>query len=282
MSYLLFILFLLTAGANRLSGLSDQLYEAINGLAGRSWYFDQLVDLPLESNLVKSALVGACFLFVWISGKNEADIARRRKILLITVLASVCVIATTKTLSKTVFLPRPFIQSQKVFHLEGDQLVESPRLEYRVPLDDESQKSFKELQRGEVIQNDLGSFPSDHAGFYMTLAFGIFLACRSVGLLAVLWTFFITLGSRVVTGEHSPLDIMAGSAIGIAVLLSLQLIIGRFGKRFLDPIINWTLRHSALSSALIFLFVFEAVNTLEDVRHIAKVFVEIAKHLIRG
>ena len=138
-------------------------------------------------------------------------IARRRKILLVTLLASVFVVATTKTLSKTVFLPRPFIQSQKTFHLEGDQLVESPRLEWHVPLDEESQKSLKALESGEVIQNDLGTFPSDHAGFYMTLAVGILLACRSAGLIALFWTIFITLGSRIITGQHSPLDIAVGS-----------------------------------------------------------------------
>src|SRR5690348_2418121 len=126
---------IIPAQADKLSGVSDYLYSIINGFAGRSWIFDNLVDLPLESNLVKASLVGACFLFVWIGGKNEAEIARRRKILLITLIASVFVIATTKTLSKTVFLPRPFILSQKTFHLEGDQLVETPRLDYRVPLD---------------------------------------------------------------------------------------------------------------------------------------------------
>ncbi|MGI8495831.1 MAG: phosphatase PAP2 family protein [Pyrinomonadaceae bacterium] len=282
MSCFINILFFLTAATIKVSGWSDQLYEAINNFAGRSRYLDQLIDLPLESNLVKSALIGACFLFVWLSGKAEAETAKRRRILLITVLASLCVIATTKTLSQTVFLPRPFIQSQKIFHLENDRLVESARLAYRVPLDDENQKAFKALQRGEVIQNDLGSFPSDHSGFFMALAFGVFLACRSVGLIAVLWTFFITLGSRVITGQHSPLDIIVGSLIGIAILLALQVIVGKLGKRFVDPIVGWTLRHSALSSALLFLFIFEAVNTLEDVRHIAKIFTEIGKHLIRG
>ena len=282
MSYLLIVLMIIPAQADRLSGLSDYLYSIINGLAGRSWIFDNLVDLPLESNLVKAALVGACFLFVWLGGTNEADTARRRKILLITLIASVFVIATTKTLSKTVFLPRPFILSQKTFHLEGDQLVETPRLNYRVPLNPENQKSFKELERGEIIQNDLGSFPSDHAGFYMTLAFGILLACRFAGLIAVFWTFFITLGSRIIAGQHSPLDIAVGSLIGIGILLASQFIIGNWGKRLIDPIVSWTLKYSALSSAIIFVAVFEAVNTLEDVRHITKVFVEIAKHLIRG
>ena len=130
------------ASTERLTNINDYLFEIINNFAGRSWIFDNLMDLPLESNLVKAGLIGACFLFVWHRGANDADIVSRRKILLITLIASVFVIATTKVLSKTVFLPRPFILSQKTFHLEGDQLVESPRLNFRVPLDEENQKSY--------------------------------------------------------------------------------------------------------------------------------------------
>jgi len=260
--------------------LNDYLYGLLNGLAGRSWIFDNLMDLPLESTLVKSALLGSCFLYAWLAGGDDADTARRRKILLITILASIFVIATTKTLSKTVFLPRPFIQSQKTFHLEGEQLVETARLDYRVPLDEENQKSFDALRRGEIIQNDLGSFPSDHAGFYMTLAVGILLACRSAGLIALFWTIFITLGSRVITGQHSPLDIAVGSLIGIGVLLITQFVFGNWGRRLIDPLADWTLRYSALSSAIIFIFLFEAVNTLKDTRYLLKVGKDVVKHLI--
>jgi membrane-associated phospholipid phosphatase len=282
MIFLLTILMIIPAQTDRLTGINDYLYEMINGLAGRSWIFDSLMNLPLESNLVKAGLIGACFLFVWHKGAEDLDAARRRKILLITLVASVFVITTTKTLSKTVFLPRPFILSQKTFHLQDDQLVETPRLNYQVPLDDESQKNFKALQRGEIIQNDLGSFPSDHAGFYMTLAVGIFLASRSIGLLALIWTLLVTLGSRVLTGQHSPLDIAAGSAIGIGILFISLFIIGNFGKRLIEPVVNWTLKHSALATAIVFIFVFEATNTLENTRRVTKVFVEIGKHLIRG
>ena len=280
MNYLPIIFTLATTTFDRTMSLNDYLYGLLNGLAGRSWIFDNLMDLPLESTLVKSALLGSCFLYAWLAGGDDADTARRRKILLITILASIFVIATTKTLSKTVFLPRPFIQSQKTFHLEGEQLVETARLDYRVPLDEENQKSFDALRRGEIIQNDLGSFPSDHAGFYMTLAVGILLACRSAGLIALFWTIFITLGSRVITGQHSPLDIAVGSLIGIGVLLITQFVFGNWGRRLIDPLADWTLRYSALSSAIIFIFLFEAVNTLKDTRYLLKVGKDVVKHLI--
>ena len=280
MYYLATIFILATATINRMTNFNDYLFEALNGLAGRSWIFDNLIDLPLENYLFKSALLGSCFLFAWLAGKDNLDIARRRKILLVTIIASVFVIATTKTLSKTIFLPRPFIQSQKTFHLEGERLVETAPLDFRVPLDEENQKSFNALRRGEIIQNDLGSFPSDHAGFYMTLAVGILLACRSAGLIALFWTLFVTLASRVITGQHSPLDIAAGSLIGVGILLITQFVFGNWGKRLIDPVVDWTLKYSALSAAAIFIFLFEAVNTLEDVHQLQKVGKGIVKHLI--
>lgn len=280
--YLLTILMITPASPNRFLNFSDYFYEMLNGLVGRSWIFDSLVSLPYENHLVKSAVIGACFLFAWLGTKNEAETARRRSILLITIVASVFVIATTKTLSKTIFLPRPFIQSQKSFHLEGDQLVESQRLDYRVPLNEESQNSFKALERGEIIQNDLGSFPSDHAGFYLTLAVGILLACRFAGLIAVAWTILITLGSRIILGQHSPLDIIVGGGIGVVILFAMQFILGKWGQRFIRPVVNWTLKYSALSLSFLFIFLLEAVYTFDDIRPLIKLGKDIFKSLIGG
>lgn len=42
---------------------------------------------------------------------------------MVTLVAAVCVIITTKTLSHTIFLPRPAIESRKIYQLQGDQLV---------------------------------------------------------------------------------------------------------------------------------------------------------------
>jgi uncharacterized membrane protein len=54
------------------------------------------------------------------------------------------------------------------------------------------------------------------------------------------------------------------------------------GKRVVDPIVNWTLKNSALASAIIFIFVYEATSTFEHIRPLMKLGKEIAKHLIKG
>lgn len=259
-----------------LTGISETVYVALNGLSGRSWLFDTLVALPMQNPLVKAGPVGACFAFAWYAAGDEMDVRRRRNILLVTLLALLAVVAVTRPLSNSIFIPRPFIQSQTVYELDQGELVEAPRLAHRVPLEGEYRDRHAALTRGDVVQNDLGSFPSDHAGFYFALALGIFLACRAAGLVALAWTIFVILFSRIVTGMHSPLDIAAGAGIGAAVLLSFHFLFKRWGGRIVNPLSGWSLRYPGLAAALLFLVLFEAVSTLENAREAAGTMKDVA------
>ena len=260
--------------------LNIYVYSSLNGLVGQSYYFDSLVGLALSSNLVKAGVIGSCFMFAWLVGRDEEQIKIRRKILLITLVAAVFTLATTKTLSKVVFLPRPFIVSEKTFHLEGEQLVESPRLDYKVAEDDDTEKEIFQLKQGQIAQNDMGSFPSDHAGFFFTIALGILLACRRAGMIALCWTIFVPLSAKIMLGQHYPIDILAGAAAGTVILFALRLLFSRIGDRFLTPITEWTIAHSALSAALMFVVLFEVSNTLDGVRKVGKLGKDVAKHMV--
>src|SRR5207237_10937885 len=135
------ILASLTSG---LSDLNDKLLLLLNSAAGRSWLFDNVVAFFLDNDLAKAGVIGCCFLAAWYGGKCEAT-TQRRKILLTTIAAAVFVIGTTKVMSHTIFLPRPEIQSQKIYQLEGDQLVQMKRMPVRIPLDETSQKDYHAL-----------------------------------------------------------------------------------------------------------------------------------------
>ena len=253
-----------------LLAISDWLFVALNGLSGRSWLFDTLVALPVDNPLVKAGPIGAAFVYAWYSGRDEAEAKRRRSILLVTMASVLAVLAVTKTLSNDIFLPRPFVQSEQAWHIEDGRLIEAPRLAYRAPLEGETKQRYEALRQGEVVENDLSSFPSDHAGFFVALAMGIFLASRAAGALALLWTFFAILLTRIITGLHSPLDIAAGGAIGAVVLLGAQwLAARRWARRAVEPVSGWTLRHGAVAAALLFLVAFEATNALQNVRNLA-------------
>ncbi len=259
--------------------LSDWLYLLLNGLAGRSWLLDTLISLPLDNNLVKAGPVGACFVYAWWSGRDESEARRRRATLLVTIASLVFTMAATKTVADGFFQPRPLVHSQQAWHIEDGKLVETERLAYREPLNGGVSNRYRALKRGEIEQNDLGSFPSDHAGFFVALSLGIFLASRRAGAVALGWTVAAILIPRIVTGMHSPLDIAAGAGIGAAALLALQLAARRVRNRALEPLAGWTLRHEALAAALLFFVAFESTNVLTNVRDLAGTGEEIVEHV---
>ena len=278
------VLFSLVAAslASWLSQLNDQLLLLINSVAGRSWLFDSIVAFFLDNDLAKAGVIGGCFLAAWYGGKSVDSTNARRKILITTLIAAVFVITTTKVLSKTIFLPRPEIQSQKIYRLEGDQLVEMKRMPVRVMLDENSQKDYRALLSGEIETNDLGSFPSDHAGFFIAISLGIWLASRRLGLLALGWSIFVILAGKMISGQHTPLDVAAGATVAIAELAVVQYVVRKRLDGWLDKLSGLTLRYSALSSAIVFLIAFEVSSTMIHIRAFLGLLAAMRRHVLLG
>ncbi len=278
------LLFSLVAAslASWLSQLNDQLLLLINSVAGRSWLFDSIVAFFLDNDLAKAGVIGGCFLAAWYGGKSVDSTNARRRILITTLIAAVFVITTTKVLSKTIFLPRPEIQSQKIYRLEGDQLVEMKRMPVRVMLDETSQKDYRALLSGEIETNDLGSFPSDHAGFFIAISLGIWLASRRLGLLALGWSVFVILAGKMISGQHTPLDVAAGATVAIAELAIVQYVVRKRLSGWLDKLTGLTLRYSALSSAIVFLIAFEVSSTMIHIRAFLGLLAAMRRHVLLG
>jgi len=262
--------------------LNDQLLLGINSVAGRSWLFDSIVAFFLDNDLAKAGVIGGCFLAAWYGGKSVESTSARRKILITTLVAAVFVITTTKVLSKTIFLPRPEIQTQKIYRLEGDQLVQMKRMPVRTMLDDESQKDHRALLSGDIDSNDLGSFPSDHAGFFIAISLGIFLASRRLGWLALGWSILVILGGKMISGQHTPLDVAAGATVAIAELAFIQFVMRRGFRGWLDKLTGLTLRYSALSSAIVFLIAFEMSSTMIHIRAFLGFLAVMRRHVLLG
>lgn len=268
----------LTAGV---VAVSDRLYLALNGLSGRSWLFDSLVALAIDNNLVKAAPVAAAFAFAWYR-RDGGQYRASRRALLATLASLLFVLAATKTIADSVFLPRPFILSQASWQLEEGRLVESPRLAYRVPQEGFSHGRFQRLTEGDIEENDLASFPSDHAAFFFALSLGIFFAHRRAGGFALGWTLVVICGSRIITGTHSPLDIAAGVAIGGGTVSAAVFLAQRWLRRPFDAVGRWTLVWPGLAGALLFLTLFEVANTLENARDGARAVKKIAERVTGG
>ncbi|HYX27926.1 MAG TPA: phosphatase PAP2 family protein [Pyrinomonadaceae bacterium] len=265
-----------------LSQLNDQLLLLINSVAGRSWLFDSVVAFFLGNDLAKAGVIGGCFLAAWYGGKTLDSTNERRRILITTLIAACCVITTTKVMSKTIFLPRPEIQTQKIYKLDGDQLVEMKRMPVRTMLDEESQKDHRALLSGDVDSNDLGSFPSDHAGFFMAIALGIFLASRRWGLLALGWSVFVIMAAKMISGQHTPLDVAAGVSVALVEVTIVQYVVRKNFRGWLDKLTGMTLRYTALSSAVVFLIAFEVSSTMIHVREFLQLLAAMRRHVMLG
>jgi membrane-associated phospholipid phosphatase len=262
-----------------IGAIDQHAYQLLNGLSGRSWFLDALAGLALDSPLFKAGVIGAAFVFAWYHGRADADLARARRVLMVTFGAALIVVAISKTMSHQIVEPRPYVEAQKVEYLKDGKLIEAPRWQHRVPLEGTGRNKAQALARGTIGDGDMGAFPSDHAAFYLTIALGIFLACRRAGAVAIGWTLIVTLGSRIVTGAHSPWQVVAGGLIGLAVLLPLVWLSNRFLRRPFDRIAGWTFRWPGLSAALVFLAAFEITETLEGIHQVAGFALDAVKAL---
>jgi hypothetical protein len=261
-----------------LTYLDDQLFQSLNSLAGRSWLVDTLMGYPLRNSLVKGAVIGACFMAAWYSRSADEEVLRRRRSLLAGILAAVLALAASKTMADWCVKPRPYVESSRVFAQRGDELVEQRRLPFRIPREHFSEQRFAALQRGDLQPNDTVSFPSDHAALYVAVSLGILWASRGWGLLALGWTLLVPLGSKVLHGMHSPIDVAAGSALaGLAFAGCQGVAATRFGG-WLDRLLAQFERHRALGSGLLFVVVFEITCTLANAEEILSAVLKRLPH----
>ncbi|HEV2275713.1 MAG TPA: phosphatase PAP2 family protein [Acidobacteriaceae bacterium] len=61
------------------------------------------------------------------------------------------------------------------------------------------------------------SFPSDHAILFLCLAVGVFFASHRLGVLAIAYVALFIALPRLFLGIHWPTDVLAGSALGLAI-----------------------------------------------------------------
>ncbi|VXC17682.1 Phosphoesterase PA-phosphatase related protein [Burkholderia sp. 8Y] len=111
------------------------------------------------------------------------------------------------------------------------------------------------------------SLPSDHAALWMSVAVGILLVWRWIGVLAVLHCALFICLPRVYLGLHYPTDVIAGAVIGATVVVLLT----RDGlrARFAPCIVGLMDRSPAVGYTAAFLFFFELATMFDEPRLLA-------------
>lgn len=254
-----------------LESIDVWLFTFANGVSGRSFTLDALIALAGVDPVAKAGPVIAAFFYAWWMPDAKDAQRRRRRVLLVT-LATLFVIAPAmKALSASGYSPRPLVQAEATYgwSREGDVAARTV-IAYRAPLTGDAAVRHARLAQGEVEPNDLASFPSDHAALFLALAAGIFLAARGPGLLALGWTICITLGSRVATGMHWPSDMVAGGAIGLAILATALALARLLPRRWFDALLGWSERHPSWTAAFFALVLLEVANAMGLLKRIAE------------
>jgi hypothetical protein len=96
------------------------------------------------------------------------------------------------------------------------------------------------------------------------------------------WTVFVILAAKMISGQHTPIDIAAGAAVALIELSIIQYAAQQRFGRLLDKLPPLTLRYSALSSAIIFAVVFEVSSTLTHVRAFFGLLAAVRRHVLFG
>jgi undecaprenyl-diphosphatase len=111
---------------------------------------------------------------------------------------------------------------------------------------------------------DWSSFPSDHAALFFSLATGILLINKSIGIIVSLYIFFIVCFPRIYLGLHYPTDILAGMLLGIGVCLALN--VKKIRCYITKPVMCPMKKAPGLYYACFFLLTFEMGNLFWNVR----------------
>ncbi|QYJ08381.1 phosphatase PAP2 family protein [Qipengyuania flava] len=258
------------------STLDITLFEAANQLAGRSFTLDALMALAMENPVIKGGPLAACFLFAWWHRADDKTQARRRATLLVTLATLFLIAPLMKVVSTaTDMSPRPLVMAEQVVMYEDGALHVQPRVAYTPPATGLAARLAADARAGRVANNDLASFPSDHAALFVAFAVGIFLATRSAGIFALGWTFLGILLPRVATGMHWPSDMAAGALAGLVILAVTVLVARGPARGLVDRVAALADRHRGWAQAALFLLLVEAASAMETLQRLVELVIGI-------
>jgi len=218
-------------------GLDVSVYQFLNSFAGNR-LIDRLASYEEGDNLFKGGLFLAMYAYVWFQAGPRQEERRRAIVAILT--GTLLALALTRTIANIApYRLRPMYDPTLSHHA------------YSFPI------SFNMVE--------WSSFPSDTAAYFMALAFGLVRLIRRYSLAILLFAAVWICLPRLFFGLHFLSDVVAGIAIGIAVVeASLQ---SRWLQQDLaNPILSFQNAKPHLFYAASFVIFFEMGVAFDDVR----------------
>src|SRR4030095_3144641 len=200
------------AVALSLTGVTTQLIDAgihldlraiafLNRLAHRSRTVDALIWQIWTTAALQGGVVVALVWGAWFSRSEEFGSRLKRATLLSSFIGMyVCLLVTLVLRAALPFRLRP-ANDFWIFH--------------QTPY----------LPEGTSLVHHATSFPSGHAAVLFSLAIGLGLVSRRLGLLGALPVFFVVCLPRLYFGRHFATDILAGAALAVVIVPSVNTIL---------------------------------------------------------
>lgn len=209
----------------------------INQYAHSSFLLDASVVELSEASLLKGGVIMCLFWWVWAPETDGADTRRER--LLVNLLTCLFVVAMARGLVHILpFRERPLSAGIPGFHIAYTLSVDS--------------------------LNRWSSFPSDHASLFFSLATGIWMVSKRLGLFAYIYSTLVICLPRVYLGMHYPSDILAGALLGIGIAVLVEKTAGQHWRgRWLN---FWWSRNRPLLYTLLFLLSYQIATLFSDIR----------------
>lgn len=203
-------------------------------------FFDLLVELVANNKLFKGGVMVSVMWYLWFK-MNAFKHTKVREHILITLLTSIVAIAVGKSLALLMpFRYRP---------------IHDPNLDFKMPFG-----IFEASETNNGIL--LSSMPSDHAVLYFSLAIGLYFISKKIGLIAILYTFFIIGLPRIYLGLHYPTDILVGAIIGVSIGVLGNLMLTN--NKIIKTLLNYSVDKPQIFYALFFLFSYQIADLFTD------------------
>ena len=211
----------------------------LNQFARRSFTWDAFLSIVSGTNLLRGAVMMSVMLWIWF--RISEDKTRDREFVILSLMIS----PASVLLARTLALALPF----------RERPLRVQALHFQLPYG----------MNPHTLQN-WSSFPSDHAAISFALATCLLFLSRRLGILGLLYSFFVICFPRVYMGIHYPSDILAGALIGAAMALWIKS--PHVREALGRPFLRWEQLYPSRFYPLFFLFAFEVSEMFDSLRAI--------------
>ena len=177
--------------------LDNLIVLYLNQFCGKCIFLDTLALIFLSVDALRTAILVALVIGIWEYGKIKNDLSANKRVLAI-LFSIVLTLAIIEIMNALIQSPRPVVVLESRIHS---------------PIITSDTKSL--WQDGWVRNPKHGSFPSDTVALLATIAVGLFLWNKAIGLLAIFFVVFAGILPRLYFGLHYPSDMLTGFLIAI-------------------------------------------------------------------